>query len=352
MRSAFTSLGHLLMLLGICALGGCGNSGLPDSVLRRTGTLVVESCTLDPWQQNTLFSEDTRAVVSEVILLCLYIRDDLASPAAPADRASVTELISQLRQQGYRVQLGVTTGEPTDKTPSKLDALLRDPARRAVLVASIASAAPLSDGIVVSPPQLAVATESAFRSFLTELAAAIPSRRVGLFAPPSITSPSDIPGGDAINLSALRSQLSSAYLMTLDLHCCEGVPGPTTSASWISEVALFAKPLLGSTPLAVSLPLYGTHFGKDTQRPVSYLEAVGIASREHIEILRNEEGNLHFNYLDQTGSVSQIYFDDAESTLRMMWQLDKSLSAEVGILYYGLGAEDPGLWGELKERMK
>ena len=342
----------LLGLLGVLGLWGCGDAQLPDSVKRRSGTVLVDGCGLDSFQETSLLSDNTRAVVSEIILLCLYVRDDLASPLAPADRRSLTETVTQLHQRGYRVQLAVTTGEPVTQTPSKLEALLRDPARRALLTSSVVDYSSLVDGVVIAPPQLSNGSESAFRTWLGELTSALPSLRVSLFSPPSSESPSDIPGGDAISLSALRSQLAQVYLMTLDLHCCDGTPGPTTASDWIANVALFAKPLLGATPLSIALPLYGTHYGAKTQREVSYLEAVGLAGAEHIQILRDESGALHFDYTDSSGALAHVYFDDAHSTLQTLSNLDQTVPAEVGVLYYGVGAEDPALWATLKERMK
>ena len=353
MTPAFLSgLCRISLLLGILSVLGCESSALPESVKRRSGTVVIESCALDPFQQSALLSDDARAVVSDIVLLCLYIRDDVATPTAPADRASVAQVVSLLRQRGYRVQLGVTTGEPTTLMPSKLDALLRDPARRAVLSSSIADAAKLADGIVIAPPQLASSSEPAFRAWITELAAMVPSRRVSLFAPPSTMTPSDIPGGDAINVAALRDQLAQVYLMTLDLHCCDGQPGPTTSADWISQVAAFAQDAYPTSSLSITVPLYGTHFGSQNQRPVSYLEAVGIAGHEHIEIVRTNDGTLRFDYQEPGGALAHVYFDDAQSTLQTLSQVDETVPNSVGVVYYGVGGEDPSLWRTLKERMK
>lgn len=353
MPTAFLSgLCRISLLCGVFALLGCGSSGLPDSVKRRAGTVVVESCALEPFSQSSLLSDNARAVVSDVVLVCLYVRSDAVTPAAPADRASVTQVVSMLRQRGYRVQLGVTTGEPLAQTPSLLEPTLRDVNRRGALTASIADFASLADGIVIIPPQLSNSAEPYFRSFVSELVTATPTHHVSLFAPPITTSPSDIPGGDAINLPALRDQLSQVYLMTLDLHCCDGEPGPTTSADWISEVATFAKPAQTSTPYSIALPLYGTHFGPKDQRQLSYLEAVGLAGHEHIEILRDHSGSLHFDYTDETGALAHVYFDDAQSTLQLLSEIDQHVPTTVGVLYYGVGSEDPALWSMLKERMK
>ncbi len=353
LKHPLLTLCRTALLSGSLALLGCGTSTVTiDSVKQRPGTAVVESCELDSLQRLSLLTEDARAVISDVVLLCLYIRDDVAAPLAPTDAASVGQTVSDLRQRGYRVQLGVQTGEAFSQTPSKLDALLQNNARRAALTASIVSQAALADGVVLAPPTLSTATEPAFRTWIAELSQSIGARKLSLFAPPSSQSPSDIPGGDAINLTALQSQLSRAYLMTLDLSCCDGAAGPTTSAEWISSVVSFAQKQTPNLAMQFSVPLYGTYFGPQGQRQLSYLEAVGLAGDRQIEILRNEEGALHYSYQEQSGARTEVYFDDAHSLLQMLSQLDDSVLPSVGVLYYGVGAEDPALWSTLREKMK
>lgn len=347
-------VGRAALLLSALSLSACGSGqSLPDSVKKRSGTVVVEGCSLDSFQTSTLQSDDARAVASEVILLCLYIRDGVAAPLAPADRGSVSQTVSWLQQHGYRARLGATTGEVSTTPPSSLEPILADPAKRSTLVSSLAGFASISDGMTVVPPTLSAQSEASFRAFFTELSATVPDRRVGLFAPPSTMSPSDVPSGDAIKLSALSGSLSRGYLMTLDLHCCDDTPGPTTASDWITNAVSFARSQTSTTSLSFSLPLYGTYFGANkTQRQVSYAEAAGMAASRHIEILRREDtGSLYFSFSD-VGGVSTVIFDDTHSLLRTLSEVDAGVPADVGVLYYGLGGEDPTLFSSLKERMK
>lgn len=353
LKHPLLTLCRTALFSGSLALLGCGTSTVTiESIKHRPGTAVVESCELDSLQQLSLLSEDARAVVSDVVLLCLYIRDDVAAPLAPADAASVQQTVTTLRQRGYHVQLGVQTGEAFSQTPSKLDALLQNNTRRAVLTASIVNQAGLADGIVLAPPTLSTATEPAFRAWIAELSQSLGSRKLSLFAPPSSQSPSDIPGGDAIDLTALQSQLARAYLMTLDLSCCDEAPGPTTSGDWISSVMSFAQQRTPNLAMQFSVPLYGTYFGPQGQRQLSYLEAVGMAGDKQIEVLRNEDGALHYSYQEQSGQRTEVYFDDAHSLLQTLSVVDSSVLPSVGVLYYGVGGEDPALWSTLREKMK
>lgn len=63
-------------------------------------------------------------------------------------------------------------------------------------------------------------------------------------------------------------------------------------------------------------------------------------------------GGQSERYLAFGGEQHQLWFDDAESTGRALgaWSYDV-LPSDVGVLFYGLGAEDPALFNRLSERM-
>src|ERR1700719_1706841 len=87
------TLPALLLPLWLC-LWGCDSQGpvspvgvRPDAggpLTHRQGTVVVDDCTLDPWQSATLQSPAARRVIQDVVLLCLSVQDTGA--VAPADR--------------------------------------------------------------------------------------------------------------------------------------------------------------------------------------------------------------------------------------------------------------------------
>jgi spore germination protein YaaH len=64
-----------------------------------------------------------------------------------------------------------------------------------------------------------------------------------------------------------------------------------------------------------------------------------MAASAGVQITRSLGGELWFDLLD-----SQVWFDDARSTLLTLTALSSALPSTVGVLYYGLGSEDPAVW--------
>jgi hypothetical protein len=106
-------------------------------------------------------------------------------------------------------------------------------------------------------------------------------------------------------------------------------------------------------PLDVAVPLYGTDFGSGGPRPVTYLEARAVADSTHSDVARGPNGTLHFQWMDQAGGGHETWFDDGVSTARILHAWDPgTLPASVGVVFYGLGAEDPMLWDTVMRGMQ
>lgn len=340
----------LIGAAALAALGACGPQvDKLAPIARRSGAVVVEGCALDPWQRATLSSSAARAVLSEVILLCLSPREGGVAPTDSDARAALRAEIAALRQSGYRALLGLNAVHDAgpEYSPARLASLLTDGARRATLTAALQERALEADGLEIALPTLNNSSARDLSAWLGELAAVVrPARSLGLFAPPSANDPSDLPGGDAVDLRGVAGLVDRARLMTLDYS--GGEPGPTTDAAWIGEVAALARTKLGQTPLSVTLPLYGIDFGGAEPRQISYVEAVGLASHHRVQILRSDSGGLYTSYSGSDG-VHQVYFDDARSLAQLRAATDETLPQGAGVVYYGLGGEDPALWSQLQE---
>lgn len=347
------------LLLGLAACGP--GDDRPDTLRARPASVVVDACALEPAQEAALGSDAARHVLDEVILLCLSVREGGVTPMDDDARAALSAQNRALQRLGYKVRVGVIGRNDVgiELEPQRFASLIQDTTKRGLITATLAEFAKDADGIELALPPLPASAQAALTVWAGELRTALPAgRTLGVFAPPSITDPSDVPGGDAVDLRALAPLLSSVRLMTLDLHCCDDTPGPTTAIDWIDEVVTHAQPKLGSVPFSVSLPLYGVHFGAAGPRAVTYLEAVGLASQHRMQILRDGSGSLHYAYAedasggdsDPSPATSAVWFDDASSILRLQGQLDGTLPG-VGVLYYGLGGEDPTLWSALQERL-
>lgn len=345
---------------GLVGCGPEGDSGersaSDDPLPRRAGTLVIDTCPMDSFQRATLASAATRAVVDEVVLLCLYGRDTGSlGPDAAEPRQWLSDDIQRAKDAGYRVTLGLTVGDGPISWygTQRSTELLQQEAWRASIVSGVQAWLPAVDGVEVAlPAPLANEARAGVNALVKELGAVVrPAGTLGLFVPPSLRSPSDLPGGDAYDLSTLAPGLDRVRVMTLDWSCCSRPGGPSTDAAWAAEAVDFAGRLAPGLARSVTMPLFGTDFGDKGSRSVTFVEASGLAQVHGAHVERTVSGVPHFGYTDGDGLQHDVWYDDVLSTELTLGVWASTLPADVGVLYYGLGAEDPGLWSGLARSM-
>ncbi|MFO0739980.1 MAG: hypothetical protein U0270_29045 [Labilithrix sp.] len=330
------------------AIGLGAESALP---LRRS-SIVIDGCGVDAWQRSTLANPSTRKVVNggDLIFLCLVPQaDGSIGPRDDSARARIKANAADLHSLGYRVHLALSF---TDETGEVYDGqqtarFLAQPAWRARLLETLPDHLDGIDGIeldLLNLPNLA-------QRDVTQLVSAIdvairPARKLGIFVPPSISNPSDLPGGDAISRLDVAPHVDRMRIMTLDYADDYQYPGPTIDPGWAVDAVRLAS--TAGRPLDISYPLYGNDFGPGGLRAVTYADA--IATRA--PILRGPTGAPFVSWTGWNGEAHQTWFDDAESTgLALGGWAPPVLGEDVGVLFYGLGAEDPTLWDRLASRM-
>jgi hypothetical protein len=345
------------------AMSGCGFSG--ETVDRvgqgdgagipvRYSTVVSDGCTPDTWQASALASIDMRRVVQEVVLLCATARaNGDVGPVDASARTQLAQVAADLQQKGYKVKLGVQfadeTAERYDGAQTALQ--LASPTWRVNTIASLKDIAGPTDGVELVFHDLPASARSDLSAFVKDLGAAVrPSKKVGIFAPPSIQSPSDVPGGDAFDIPSLSQWIDRIRVTTLDY--ADPQSGPTIDPGWAVDAVRFAQGLGGGVPVDVAVPLYGNDVSDLGTRNVSYFEALAVADDYHVAPTAGPTGALHLAYTDATGRPHDLWYDDAGSTVRTLRAWDPQvLPLSVGVLYYGLGAEDPALWPTLSRAM-
>ena len=252
--------------------------GLGDGVAlsARAGTILVDGCILDSWQQATLDNAATHKVVQEIVFLCLVPRlDGTVGPRDPSALAALGTLTQKLQAQGYRVHLAISF---TDESGQRYDGeqtsnFLASPAWRTRLVTSLPPLLGTAQGIEIDLQFLPNSAANDVTSLVTELSNAFrPGRTLGIFVPPSVTSPSDIAGGDAFTRRSLTPYVDRMRIMTLDYSAS---PGPTIDPGWAVDAVRFAAN--GGGNVDIAYPLYGTDFGPGGRRSVTYTEAVGVS---------------------------------------------------------------------------
>lgn len=346
------------------AAGGCGtDTGKESEVVglradpslpSRVGSVVVDGCVLDTWSRAVLAGPGAKRVLrgGDVIMLCLVPREDgTIGPRDPSARAALSALAQDLKRDGYRVHFGVAF---TDESGQRYDgaqtrAFLQDPAWRRRLVDSLPLVIEPADGVEIDLQFLPNDAEPYVTALVAELSKVVrPARRLNVFVPPSVAVPSDLPGGDAFSRTELAPYVDRMRIMTLDYS--ERDPGPTIDPGWAVDAVRLAKGDFANVD--VSYPLYGTDFGPRGRRPVIYHDAIAISSIARVPIERGPTGAPFIRYVAFGGEQHQLWFDDAESTGRALgaWSGDV-LPLDVGVLFYGLGAEDPALFERLGARM-
>jgi hypothetical protein len=354
-----------LAILGFALwLGGCaGDSGeetheigtraetqLPD----RVASVVVDGCVLDAWSEATLESPSARRVLrgGDVIMLCIVPREDgTAGPRDPSARAALGALATKIKGWGYRFHLGIAF---TDESGQRYDGVqtarfLADPAWRAKLKETLPPIIEPADGVEVDLQFLPNEARPNVTALISDLAGSIrPAKRLNVFVPPSVTEPSDLPGGDAFRRIELSPFVDRMRIMTLDYS--EKDPGPTIDPGWAVDAVRLAKKEFDRVD--VSYPLYGTDFGPRGRRSIIHAEAVAISVTGGVPIQRGPTGAPFLEYRAFGGELHQLWFDDAESTGLALgaWNQDV-LPLDVGVLFYGLGAEDPALFDRLAARL-
>ena len=358
----------LSLAVGASAFVGCGTEGStvehfgPEDtqpIAARTSSVLMEGCKLDAWQTSQLAASSAHRVLQEVILLCPSMRatGDVA-PVDPDARAALAAQVNALRQLGYKVRLAVTLADDlgVPLSADRDDLVFASQTWRTTVIDAIATFAKMADGIEIDLQRVPSSIRPYLTQFFSELSSAVrlagPNSNVGVFAPPSVAQPSDIQGADAYDLRAIAANVDRVRLMTLDFSG-GAMAGPTIDSGWAVDVARLALSQVGSTPIDVAVPLYGTDFSAGGARPVTYLEATGIAAATHSNVLRGPNGTLHFQWNDAAGGRHETWFDDGASTARILHAWDRmTLPGNVGVVFYGLGAEDPVLWDTVARGMQ
>jgi hypothetical protein len=315
----------------------------------RAGTVVVEGCQLDPWQVQQLASPGAHALLQTVVLLCPTARSDgSVAPVEESAQAELAQQIASIRSLGYGVRVGVSMLDELDQpyAPDVMQASLASSDWRTSVVKGVSSFAAMADGVDLRLPPPPDGSRDDVTALVQALSAATSASSLELFVPP-LGASTDVPGAGAYDLPQLGSLVARVHLETLDFSCCSGSPGPTLDPGWAVDVARAARAQSG-VALDVAFPLYGWDFGPNGQRAVSYLEAQSVAAQSRATVQRGPTGALFYDWQDEAGGAHETWFDDGTSASWTLAAWDpQTLPADVGVVFWGLGSEDPALWATL-----
>jgi len=328
-----------------------GGVGAVDVPVRR-GTVVLLSCAVDAAQRAALQSSPVKKLVRDVIFLCFQIdaRGD-AQPASAAARKAFADQTASLSGLGYAVKVGVgLAGATRPSGKPKAASPLASASFRAKVARSLQDVATIGDGVELDLRDLPYAV----RDDVTELVIGFatsprPIKTLGVLVPPSAPNAAGLALGNAVDVAAIAGHVDRVRVMTLD-YSLGASPGPTIDSGWAVDSARLALAETGSTPVDLAMPLYGWQFNGSSEATITFPSARSLESDAGAPLERAPSGAPWFSYSEPHGSGGEVWFDDATSTVLTLaaWPTTV-LPAGVGVVFYDLGAEDPGVWNALAE---
>jgi spore germination protein YaaH len=222
----------------------------------------------------------------------------------------------------------------------------------AMVATNIAGAAEGADEIDLDLELLPASARENVTQLVTLVAAAVhPNKKLGVFLPPATMTPSDVPGGDAFDIATIAQSADRFRVLTVDYAgtAAGTTPGPTLDSGWAVDAVRFAVTYTSTVPVDVSFPLYGNDFTTSSQaipaRSATFLDAVGLAQTYAQTPQRAATQELVLEYTDDTLATHELWYSDATSAVTTLGAWDyTTLPSNIGVVFYGLGAEDPALW--------
>src|SRR5690606_37685055 len=108
---------------------------------------------------------------------------------------------------------------------------IANPAWRRRFVETLPEVVGPADGVEIDLQKLPNEARPSVTALVAEIAPVVrPGKQLAVFVPPSVTVPSDLPGGDAISRVDLAPHVDRMRIMTLDFS--ETAAGPTIDPGW------------------------------------------------------------------------------------------------------------------------
>jgi hypothetical protein len=347
--------GRLPAWLAFCIVAACnGQSGQVDDfggmgvleVPARRGSIVVVSCSLDGGQRAALESSAVKKLAQDVVFLCFGI-DSLgqAQPAGAESRQAFAKEAEWVSRLGYRAKVGISLGDPAlvSGRPGPA-ARFASASFRTKVASSVLEVAGYGVGIELDLRHLPDVASGDLTEVVSQISKAVrPHETLGVLVP------ADGQQGDAVDVEGLAVLVDRVRVMTLDYSLGRG-PGPTIDSGWAVDSARHALAAAGQTPIDVAVPLYGWDFNPSGPSAITCPQAWLLQQKQGATLERALSGAPWFSFSGARGNEEQVWFDDAQSTVLTLaaWP-EAVLPAGVGVVFFDLGAEDPGVWKAIEE---
>jgi putative cell wall-binding protein len=251
---------------------------------------------------------------------------------------------------------------------SQIDALLKDPTRRAALVSDLTALTDEigADGLMIDFEALADSTEAALtdlmRSFYAELQ---PRGKLTMIAVASRTSATTETWNSEFNYRDLSECNDYVVVMAYDKHYTTSAPGPIAPLDWVRQVVSYISTQTPPEKLIMGVPYYGRDWwwsrSSNSWLSVAFGWTIAnqTAAENGAEITRETTatdpvGIPTFKYVDKDGDNRTAYFDDAASWGAKLDLVDEFDLAGIGGWSMGWINEisAPELWPLLNRRLR
>jgi spore germination protein YaaH len=222
--------------------------------------------------------------------------------------------------------------------------ILADPARRRAHVQEIARLAQVAAvaGIDIDYESVPVAAREDFSAFIRELAAELHAqgRLLSVTAAPKRRESASA-GPGALDWAELGRAADRLQIMLYNEHSEKSGPGPIASPAWVAEVMRYAESQAPRASLVAILKVSGMDWGPAGAEGVQYENAMALAQRNGVPVLRHADGNVPYFTYTSKGESHTVYFEDAASIAKKAEPLKGR--GYRGIVLWSLGREDPAL---------
>jgi spore germination protein YaaH len=236
------------------------------------------------------------------------------------------------------------------QSPTRLHAILTDPATRAAVLAQLGEVAATHgyDGLNVDFEAGLATDRDALTSFVADLAVILHGQGKRLSVAVSAATKLGTTGRAGFyDYAALGAVADTVFVMGWGKHWSTSVPGALADLPWATQVADFVATMPNRSRYVLGAGLYGMDWaaGGGAAHPATALEHADvqslIAAVGATPVVDPVANAPHFSYADAAGVPHDVWYTDAgnlDALIRLAY--DRGL----GFGVWRLGREDPAIW--------
>lgn len=263
--------------------------------------------------------------------------------------SEVREVTARLQSCGLRV-VPTVANHGTEWDVDVVRSFLESPAGRADHVVAIAALVDSHgfDGIGLDYEFLEERDRTQFSALVSDLADALHARGKTLMV--SVHPPAEAAGHQLVtghDYAALANAADQLRVMAYDLHWTGSHPGPISPVGWAESVVAYARQHAPAEKVILGLGLFGYDWSAFDVRALTWEEAHGILSHASVQAHLDPLSVAPYFTYTQEEIDHTVWYEDGRSIAA---KLDLAQRYGVGVYFWRLGGEDPGVWNAARAR--